>query len=77
MTGRDLIIYILQNNLEDEEVFKIIFQSDAVLDIYQAAEKFHVGVATINTWVTSGYLKAFVVNGELRIPADAKPINPK
>ena len=76
MTGRDLITYILQNGLEDEEVFKIIFNSSAVLSIYQAAEKFNVGIATINAWVTAGYLKAFVVKGELKIPADAEPVLP-
>lgn len=73
MTGRDLIIYILENGLEDKDVFEVMFNSNAFLSIYEAARKFNVGNATINAWVTGGYLKAFVVDGELRIPADAKP----
>jgi hypothetical protein len=44
MTGRDLIVYILQNNLENEPVFKdgkfIGFMTEG-----EAAEKFDVGVA--------------------------------
>lgn len=73
MTGRDLIIYILENGLEDKNVFDVMFTSSAFLNIHDAAKKFDVGIATINAWVTGGYLKAFVVDGELRIPADAKP----
>lgn len=73
MTGRDLIIYILENGLEDKDVFEVMFNSNAFLSIHEAARKFNVGTATINAWVTGGYLKAFAVNGELRIPADAKP----
>lgn len=71
MTGRDLIIYILENGLEEVEVGKLIFQTPAFLSIFDAAKKFNVGEATISAWVQSGQLKAFVVNGELRIPSDA------
>lgn len=72
MTGRDFIIYILKNNLDNADVCDIFFNSSAFLDIVEAAKKFNVGVATINMWVTGGYLKGYVVNGELRIPADAE-----
>lgn len=76
MTGRELIMYILENKLEDVDVYEFIFYSDAFLDIHQVARKFEVGEATVNAWVTSGYLKAFVINGKLRIPSNAKPIIP-
>ena len=55
MTGRDLIIYILSNGLEDEPVFKngkfIGFLTDA-----EAAAKMNVGTATIWAWVAQGRL---------------------
>lgn len=56
MTGRELIIYILQNGLEDEIVFK-----DGMflgfMDENEAAAKFNVGVATINAWYMAGMIK--------------------
>ena len=46
MTGKELIIYILQNNLEDEIVIK-----DGIfvwlMNEEEAAAKFDVGVATV------------------------------
>ena len=46
MTGKDLIIYILQNNLEDEVVLKEGFFV-GFMDQNEAAVKFNVGVWTI------------------------------
>lgn len=77
MTGRELMVYILENNLEEKDVFEILFNSNAALNIYKAAEKFNVGAATINAWVQAGYLKGYVYKGQLRIPADAKPNIPE
>lgn len=69
MTGRDLIIYILQNNLEDELVF-----DDGVflgfMNEMEAAIKFDVGVATIRTWYELGMLKGIKLGGTLYIPAN-------
>lgn len=49
MTGKELILYILQNNLEDtivlEDGFFVGFMSEN-----EAAVKFGVGVATIRAW---------------------------
>lgn len=71
MTGRELIIYILQNNLEDEEVFK-----DGTLigfmDEYQAAAKFRVGVSTIRTWHEYGVLIGTKFGNHLYFLKDAK-----
>lgn len=67
MTGRDLIIYILMNNLEDEEVFKngriLGFISET-----EAAEKLNVGTATVRAWIQKGYLKATKFNDIYYIP---------
>lgn len=49
MTGKELIIYILQNNLEDTEVLTdngfTIFMNEQ-----EAAAKFGVGVETVRSW---------------------------
>ena len=53
MTGRELILYILQNNLENEVV---INQGLFVgfLNEKEAAIKFNVGIATIKAWRKRG-----------------------
>lgn len=55
MTGRDLIIYILQNNLEDESVFKS-GKFIGFIPAHEAAAKLGVGVATIYVYVDQGRL---------------------
>lgn len=70
MTGRDLIIYILENGLEDEEVFKngrfIGFLSEM-----EAAKKFDVGVSTIRMWIKMEMLKGVQIGNMFYIPANA------
>ena len=49
MTGKDLVVYILQNNLENEEIFKdgkISF----LMDEKETAIKFDVGIETVRVW---------------------------
>lgn len=54
MTGKELILYILQNDLEKEIVVKDgIFV--APLTEKEAAVKFNVGIATIKVWRKHGY----------------------
>ena len=71
MTGRDLIIYILENGLEDEPVWNngalLGYMSDLA-----AAIKFSVSMATIKAWVTLGHLEGIYIGGKLYIPANAK-----
>lgn len=57
MTGRELIIFILNHNLEDETIilnkdFMRYFSEnfDGLMTEEEAALKFGVGVATIRTW---------------------------
>ena len=71
MTGRDLILYILANGLEDEPVFEN-GRFIGFLTAEEAAVKMNVGVATIHIWVGLGQLKGFKVGDGLYIPADAK-----
>lgn len=64
MTGRDLIIYILQNNLEDEEIIK----EDAFvgfMNAREAAAKFGVGIATVMTWYYTGKLQGFKIGDSI------------
>ena len=64
MTGKDLIIYILQNNLEDEVVIK-----DGVfiwlMNEEEAAVKFNVGVATVKAWYVCGMLDGTKIGDHL------------
>lgn len=71
MSGRDFIIYILENHLEDELLFengKFI----GFITVEEAAVKFNVGVETIKVYASLGYLKAVIVDNALYIPANAK-----
>ena len=63
MTGRELIMYILENHLEDEPVFQngtfIGYVSDVKL-----AEMLGVGVATVHTWILLGHVKYAIMIGD-------------
>lgn len=64
MTGKELIIYILQNNLEDEIVIK-----DGIfvwlMNEEEAAAKFNVGVATVKAWYVCGMLSGTKIGDHL------------
>ena len=70
MTGRDLIVYILTNGLEDQPIYEdgniLGFMTAA-----EAAENFDVGLATIKVWVNEGTLDGVRIGDELYIPANA------
>lgn len=69
MTGRDLIIYILSNNLEDEPIFeegKLV----GFITVGEAAEKMNVGTATIYAWLRQRRLLGVYVGGSVYIPAN-------
>lgn len=71
MTGRELIVYILNNKLEDEPVFNngafIGFMTAG-----EAAAKMGVGVATIYVWASQKRLSSVLIGDTLYISADAK-----
>lgn len=69
MTGRELIVYILANGLEDEQVFsegKLIGYMTAM----DAAIKYNVGLSTIKVWINSGLLEGIRIGDEIYIPAN-------
>ena len=71
MTGRDLIVYILTNHLEDRPVFengRLI----GYITIEEAAQKMDVGVATIKALIQREILPSISIDGFIYIPADFK-----
>ena len=72
MTGKELIIYILENNLEDTP----ISDGDGFLNfltVTQAAIKFGVGEATVRIWYKMKAIDGIVVGDELYILPSSKP----
>ena len=69
MTGRDLIVYILENGLEDEVVFSdgrfLGFVSEG-----EVAKKMMVGVATVRVWVDEGILPGVHIGDHIYIPSN-------
>lgn len=69
MTGRDLIIYILDNKLEDVDLFED-GNIPGFLTETQAADKFEVGLSTIRVWFDLGFLDGMQIRNKLYIKAD-------
>lgn len=76
MTGRELILYILSNKLEDEEVFKdgklVGFRT-----IDETAVAWQVGTATIQAWIQQGWLDTIKIGDTIFIPTSPDWINTK
>lgn len=69
MKGRDLIIYILENNLEDQEVFKD-GELLGFMSIEMAALKFNVGTSTIRTFIDLDIVPYIKIGDKYYIPAN-------
>lgn len=65
MTGRDLIMHILANGLEDVELIKFI-------TIDEAAEKFNVSATTVRVWYELGAIDGIKIGDEIHISPNAK-----
>lgn len=70
MTGRDLIVYILQNNLEDADVDSIM--SSVFIGEEEVAKRFNVGVDTVKAWYQLDMITGFELEGELYFPITIK-----
>ena len=71
MTGREFILYILSNGLED----KPLFENGKLLGFMtpmEAAAKFGVGVETVRVWCVIGRIPSIKIEGTYFIPALAK-----
>ena len=71
MTGRDLIVYILENGLENEPVFKD-GSFIGFISARRAAVMLDTGVETIHAMIKLGQLDSVWVNGGTFIPADLR-----
>ena len=71
MNGKDLIIYILSNNLEDEPVFTN-GSFVGFLTLEDVSLKMEVGVATVKAWIAQGYLDYIKIGDVYLIPANFK-----
>lgn len=72
MTGKDLIKYILENDLENEPIVqngKLL----GFLSLEEAAVKFNVGTATISTWYRLGAIEGFDLCGRIFIFKNTEP----
>ena len=66
VTGRELIIFILRNNLEDE----IVIENDIFFGLMtekEASIKFGVGEATIRAWYELGTLYGIKIGNSIFI----------
>lgn len=59
MTGRDLIIYILQNHLEDTEI--LTDSNHMFLTVEEAAVKYGTGIATVKAMIAQNVLKGMKI----------------
>lgn len=59
MTGRDFIIYILQNHLEDTEI--LTDSNHMFLTVGEAAVKYGTGIATVKAMIDQNVLKGMKI----------------
>lgn len=71
MTGKDLIMYILENNLENEPVFKDGKPLGCMTEM-EAAIKFGVGLSTVRMWANMEHIKSIKIGETLYIPANTE-----
>ena len=67
MTYKDLIIYILQNNLENETIEDISVLFPNFYPVEEAAVKLNTGVETVKVLYTMNKLKGLEFNGDVFI----------
>lgn len=72
MTGKELILHILQNNLEDEQ---ISFENGFLdfITVNEAAVKYDVGPETVKIWFTLGIIDGIRIGETVYILPDARP----
>lgn len=72
MTGRELILYILENGLENEPVFKN-GQFIGFVTPTEVAINCNVGTATVHAWIHQGRIPSVGVLEGMYIPATYTP----
>jgi len=69
MTGRELIMYILANNLEDEPVFKN-GKFIGFITAEEAAARMNVGYSTIYALISQHKIDGIFIRDKVYIPAN-------
>lgn len=69
MTGRELILYILENGLEGEPVFKN-GKFVGFITAGEVAAKLNVGLPTVYVWISQKKLDGILVGDTMYIPAN-------
>ena len=59
MTGRDLIIFILENNLENTEI-----DLTGYIPIEDFANMYSVGIGTVKAWIRLGKIYSVEIGGK-------------
>ena len=75
MTGRDLIVYILNRGLENEPIIKdgkFYPENIGLTTIEQAAMKYNVGTRTIQAWYIMNKIDGVVIDGKVYIFRESK-----
>ena len=70
MTGKELIIYILQNDLLDSAIYDkkgINLKNLGLISVSEVAAKSALGEETVKVWAGLGYLDGFELDGSLTI----------
>lgn len=75
MTGRELVIYILENGLEEEEIIDKDGNPAGMMTPEEAAEHFDVPIATVMAWLGTGKLVSFFIGGSHYIPKNSENPN--
>lgn len=71
LTAKEWMVYILQNELEDEPLVKD-GKLLGFLTIKEAAAKFDVGTATVQLWLKEYNLPYLQIGNQVFIPANAQ-----
>jgi excisionase family DNA binding protein len=72
MTGRDLILYILSNNLENEPIFDDKGALVGFVTVDEAAVKMGVGAPTIYALIAQGKLDAIFIGSKYLVSANCE-----
>lgn len=76
MTGRDLIIYILENGLENEPIVDDSGKLIGFKTMSEVANEMGVGTETVKAWIMMKKIPFIDMCGKILIPANYKsPIN--
>lgn len=67
MTGRDLVLYILNNNLEDRPIFENGHLL-GFLSLDETAVRLNVGIASVYVWIQQERLRYICVGDRVFVP---------